>query len=434
MYLSNPQAMSNKILHTSGLPLIGHSISFYFDALSHVSKLQEKYGDIFSMNVLNRKVHVFLTPDITKKVFLDVNNNFSSELGWSFSLGPAFKNGLMLRDFDDHKYHRGIMQHAFRRDALEQYLSLMEPLISKWIEEIKKKREIDLYQEVKSLTLELAFVVFFGDSTEENKVNLGNFFTDAIRSATTPVRLNLPYTGYRKGIKAREELMKYFTEQYEKIEIGSDRKDLFYELCTAVDTDGNLLNREEVAQHMIFLLLAAHDTTTSTISNSLWFLANNLDWKEKILKEFTGLNSLDITSLKKAELMEALFKEAIRLYPPVPISPRGIVKDCEVSNYRLKKDSIIAVSPLMIHRDGRYWENPNEFLPARFLNKYDEGLYFPFAGGAHTCLGKFFASYLFKNIVGSFVSEINFKRGVDDVQISTVPIPFPKSDMILFVD
>ena len=425
---------SNKMLHTSGLPLLGHSLSFYIDALTHVSKLQEKYGDIFSMNVLNRKVQVFLTPEITKEVFLDVDDNFSSELGWSFSIGPAFKNGLMLRDFDDHKYHRGIMQHAFRRDALEQYLILTEPLISKWVEEIKKKKEVDIYQEVKSLTLELAFVVFFGDSTEDNKVNMGNFFTDAIRSATTPVRLNLPYTGYRKGIKAREELMKYFGQQYEQVEIGSGRKDLFQELCSASDENGNFLSREEVAQHMIFLLLAAHDTTTSTISNSLWFLANNLEWREKIVKESTESNLLDITSLKKAELLETLFKESIRLYPPVPISPRGVVRDCNISNYALKKNSIIAVSPLLIHRDNRYWENPNDFFPERFLTKSDEGAYFPFAGGAHTCIGKFFASYLFKNIIGHFVSEVNFKRGVEDVQISTVPIPFPKSDMLMFVD
>ena len=70
----------------------------------------------------------------------------------------------------------------------------------------------------------------------------------------------------------------------------------------------------------------------------------------------------------------------------------------------------------------------------RFPTKSDEGAYFPFACGSHTCMRKFFASYLFKNITGHFVSEVNFKRGVEDVQISTVPIPFSKSDMIMFVD
>ena len=96
----------NKIQHSRGLPIIGHSISFYLDALSNVTRLQRKYGDVFSMNVLNRKVNVFLSPQVTRDVFLDIDDNFSSELGWSFSIGPAFKNGLMLRDFDDHKYHR----------------------------------------------------------------------------------------------------------------------------------------------------------------------------------------------------------------------------------------------------------------------------------------------------------------------------------------
>ncbi len=424
----------NKIQHSRGLPIIGHSISFYLDALSNVTRLQRKYGDVFSMNVLNRKVNVFLSPKVTRDVFLDIDDNFSSELGWSFSIGPAFKNGLMLRDFDDHKYHRGIMQHAFRRGALEEYIKLMNPLITTWISSIKSKKKIDLYQEVKSLTLDIAFTVFFGESNEDGKTKMVNHFTNAIRSATTPVRLNLPLTGYSRGIKAREELMKYFVEQYESIESRDNRKDLFYELCTAKDEDGNKLSAEDVAQHMIFLLLAAHDTTTSTITNSLWFLAEDQKWKNKIIQESIETNLFDITSLKKAELMEALFKESIRLYPPVPISPRGIVRDCTISNYKLEKDSIIAVSPLQIHRDPRHWTDPDIFLPERFMESYDDGVYFPFAGGAHTCLGKFFASYMFKNIVGNFVKEIEFEREVEDVEISTVPIPFPKSKMLVSVN
>ena len=110
------------------------------------------------------------------------------------------------------------------------------------------------------------------------------------------------------------------------------------------------------------------------------------------------------------------------------------VRDCTISNYKLKKDSIIAVSPLQIHRDPRHWTDPDIFLPERFMESYDDGVYFPFAGGAHTCLGKFFASYMFKNIVGNFVKEIEFEREVEDVEISTVPIPFPKSEMLVSVN
>ena len=86
-----------------GLPVIGHSVPFQNNALNFTSKMQKKYGDIFEISLLNEKFVVILDPISTKEIFLDKDNNFSSKEGWSFTLGPTFENGLMLRDFDDHK-------------------------------------------------------------------------------------------------------------------------------------------------------------------------------------------------------------------------------------------------------------------------------------------------------------------------------------------
>ena len=120
-------------------PVVGHSIQFNYDALALIQRLQESKGDVFQLNILNEDVLLFLTPSATKQIFLDPDDNFSSKHGWEFSIGPTFENGLMLRDFDDHKYHRSLLQNSFRRDALDKYIHIIQPRIDSWIEEVKQK-------------------------------------------------------------------------------------------------------------------------------------------------------------------------------------------------------------------------------------------------------------------------------------------------------
>ena len=85
------------------LPIIGHSIPFQRDALNFTAGMQKKYGDVFQISLLNQDFIVLLNPEITREIFLDKDDNFSSKEGWAVTLGPTFENGLMLRDFDDHK-------------------------------------------------------------------------------------------------------------------------------------------------------------------------------------------------------------------------------------------------------------------------------------------------------------------------------------------
>ena len=144
-----------------GLPIIGHSIPFQRNALNFTAEKQKKYGDIFQISLLNENFIVLLTPEITKEVFLDKDDNFSSKEGWAVTLGPTFENGLMLRDFDDHKYHRTLLQDSFRHDAIHNYLSIIQPIIDTWVESIKTKTTFNLYESIKQLMFDISLSLFF---------------------------------------------------------------------------------------------------------------------------------------------------------------------------------------------------------------------------------------------------------------------------------
>ena len=408
-------------------PVVGHSIQFNYDALALIQRLQESKGDVFQLNNLNEDVLLFLTPSATKQIFLDPDDNFSSKHGWEFSIGPTFENGLMLRDFDDHKYHRSLLQNSFRRDALDKYINIIQPRIDSWIEEVKQNREFYLYKSIKQLMFNVAVELFF-DEVDDTKLNhLNQLFINSIKPATTIVRSPYPMTRMKKGLKARVELLEYFQEKSDKIDLSKET--LFADLVKTNNEEAGLTNYE-IAEHMIFLLLAAHDTTTSTLTSSIHFLAGDKSYQNKVKTESSTLSKTDISDLKNGIIGEALFNEAIRKYPPVPFSPRWVVRDAELDGYEIPKNTYIAAGPLVLHNDERYWEDPLAFNPERFEDPtITHEAYFPFAGGAHTCLGKFFASYLFKNVVYKLVDNFQVIGTNEELKINPAPIPNPRKDV-----
>ena len=405
----------------------GHSIKFNNDALSLVKNLQNKYGDIFEISILHKRVTMFMTPSATKHVYLDADDNFSSRHGWEFSLGKTFENGLMLRDFDDHRFHRGLLQDSFRRDALANYLQIVQPLLDTWIEELQENKSFNLYATMKELMFKISLELFFDEIDNSRQKELEKLFTDAIKSATSVVRTPLPFTKLRKGLKARRSLLKYFESKAENVDIESNT--LFAELVKTNKHEGGLSNYE-IAEHMIFLLLAAHDTTTSTLTTAIHHLSTDKNFYQELKKEANEISLTDISELKNGVKGESLFSEAMRMYPPVPFSLRYVMRDTVVENYKLDAGTYVAIGPLVLHNDERYWENPQECDPNRFLNADETNeAYFPFSGGAHTCLGKFFASYLFKNVIYKLVSNIETISSTEPLKINPAPIPFPRKDV-----
>ena len=411
-----------------GLPIIGHSIPFQRNALNFTAEKQKKYGDIFQISLLNENFIVLLTPEITKEVFLDKDDNFSSKEGWAVTLGPTFENGLMLRDFDDHKYHRTLLQDSFRHDAIHNYLSIIQPIIDTWVESIKTKTTFNLYESIKQLMFDISLSLFFLDVKNDESQKLNNLFMDSIASATSAVRWPLPFTRLKKGLKAREYLLDYFESKSQMIDEES-KKTLFAELVNTNKGDAGLSNHE-IAEHMIFLLLAAHDTTTITLTNSIYNLSKNPDFLNDLRQEASEVDPLDISSLKNGNFAESIFQEAIRYYPPVPFSIRRVMRDTKIGGYNVDGGTYLTISPLLLHHDERYWDNPSVFDPYRFIDPtYTNKAYFPFAGGAHTCIGKFFASYMFKNVIYKYVQNVEQPSIDKSLNIRPTPIPHPIEDV-----
>ena len=338
----------------------------------------------------------------------------------------------MLRDFDEHRFHRRILQAAFKKDALQGYLDDMNPRMRDGVAAFPKNAEFGFKDSIKSLLLDVAAQVFMGVKMGEEADAINKGFLHAMEASMAVVKLPIPGTTWQKGLNGRKTL-KNFIEKHIEAKRATESSDFFSQFCHAKDEDGNELSNEAVRDHTIFLLFAAHDTTTSTLCSIIYALAKNPEWQDILYEECKlidgdHLNYDDLPKLDKAALV---MKEALRMYPPVPAIPRRLIKETEIMGYTLPANTGIGISPLFTHYMEEWWSEPTKFDPERFSAERAEHkrhLYqwIPFGGGGHKCIGLNFAEMQVKLFMFHLLRnyKISTKPGYQ-MKYNAVPISFP---------
>ncbi len=194
---------------------------------------------------------------------------------------------------------------------------------------------------------------------------------------------------------------------------------------------------QEIIDHMNFLLMAAHDTTTSALSTMIWALAKYPQWQAAVRDEVTAVatDCLDYGAMDQLALTERVFKEALRLRPPVPFLPRYALKPFEFGGFEIPGETSISVSPGMVCMSPDIWTDPAAFDPDRFTDNRAEDRrhrfgWSPFGGGAHKCIGMHFATMQVRAFVHQFLQ--NFQVALPDgyqTRWQAIPIPKPKDGL-----
>ena len=206
-----------------------------------------------------------------------------------------------------------------------------------------------------------------------------------MRAGTSILRKPVPGTPWAKGLKARAFLEDFFRRNIPaKRRDGGD--DLFAQLCRAQSEDGAEFSDDDIVNHMIFLLMAAHDTTTITLSSMAYHLAKHPEWQERARAESLAAGDVDYDGVLGLEVLDRVMKESLRLCAPVPSLPRVAVRDTVVQGYLIPAGSFVTVSPYMNHYLPELWPDPERFDPDRFSPERREDrshrmAFEPFGGG-----------------------------------------------------
>ncbi|MEM1247022.1 MAG: cytochrome P450 [Acidobacteriota bacterium] len=414
---------------SKGLPIVGHTAWFLRDAVGMVGELSRRHGPNFVMRMFGNPVVVLGSPVAVREALLDKEKSFSSYWGWEHAIGELFRDGLMLRDFADHRAHRRIMQTAFRADPLRRYLDRMNPLIEEGIGAWSE--QLHFYPSIKKLMLDVAADVFLGIPLDERAAALNRAFVDANQASIAVVKKEVPGLSYKRGMDGRRLLESFFFEQL-PIKRESDGDDMFSEFCRATDEDGARYSDREVVDHMIFLLMAAHDTTTSALSSIVSYLARMPELQERLRAEVVGKSSDQMTYEERdgLDLCDWTLKEALRMHPPVPFIGRRAVRDAVVGGVDIPAFTPISICSLVTHQLEELWTSPRSFDPDRFSpdraeDKQHSHAYFPFGGGAHMCIGLHFAGLQVKAFLVQFLKKYRVSVP-QDYEPVMIPIPIPK--------
>lgn len=433
-----------------GIPVLGYTLSYVQRPYEVIDKNRKKYGDIFRTSMTFQKFVMALGPEYIKQLTLDRDKVFSSRMGYHAPLKHFFEGGLLMRDFDAHKFHRRIMQTAFKTAAMRNYVDTMHPVIDKQLDDWGGMREFEFYPHVKELLLDVGAKVFLGlDLVDGETQRLNDAFLAMGDGTLAIIRKDWPGLGlaYRKGMNGRRYLDSFFNElvpQRREGE-GTDMASFFARETTEA---GDVFPTDVVSKHLIFLLLAAHDTTTAALTMACCYLAEKKQWQERIREEVrtiiaakcvedAGGNRIAFDDLVTMEDTGNVFKEIERLHPSVPAFMRRTVKETEIGGYPIAAHTPIQVSPIYTHRMEEWWSDPHSFDPDRFKreeHKQHPFLWAPFGGGAHKCIGIHFADMLFKMVMAGIVMRYEFSfadgQGFPDA-IQHFPFPKPQNHLPL---
>ena len=424
-----------KIPGDPGLPIIGHTLYSIADPIGFANRRYKQYGDISWAKVFGIRMVSMMGGDANQFVFQNRGDLFSNNQGWDFFIGKFFHRGIMLLDFEEHRHHRRIMQNAFKKPVLVQYLDGMNEPIARGIRRWQPDKEFHIFTHIKQLTLDLATEVFMGEKLGREADQINQAFIDTVRAGTSFLRFPVPGGRWKKGLDGRKLLVDFFRSKIDS-KRNSDGNDLFSQLCRAETEDGHRFTDDDVINHMVFLMMAAHDTSTITLCTMFYHLAKNPDWQERLRAESRALgkDKLDFDDLEQMEGMTLVMKEALRMCAPVPSIPRKTVKDVVYKSYLIPKGTMISVSPYFTHFMEEYWKEPYKFDPERFSEERREDkvhpyAYVPFGGGAHMCIGLHFADLQVKAILHQVLLNYRWsvKKGYKmPIDMTSLPVPADK--------
>ncbi|MCC6624924.1 MAG: cytochrome P450 [Deltaproteobacteria bacterium] len=378
-----------------GRPLVGHTIEYLRDPYGFAFRMHARHGPLFRSRVFFERGVAVAGPDFAERFFVDRDELFSSRQGWWNVLGAFFPGGLMLRDFAEHRLHRRIMQVAFKKQALEGYVGLIDPMMARALDDVGDGAVVKVYPFIKRLLLDTAANVFVGVELREESDRLNRDFVAVMHAAGAGVRKPIPLTPYWRGLRARKRLKAWFERLLAARSDADRRADMLTVLRNAVSEEGERFAADDIVEHVLFLLMAAHDTTTSGLTCLLMLLAMHPEWQERARADVMALpdkDRLEHDDLQGMPVLWDCFREALRLYPPVRSIPRRTTRACEVEGHAIPANTPMWVNVELNHRDPAIWTRPDAFEPDRFAEPREEHkrhkfAWLPFGGGAHTCLG-----------------------------------------------
>ncbi len=354
-------------------------------------------------------------PDLIHRVLVSEAKYFPKSKLLHDVLEPLLGDSIFTTNGNTWKKQRELLTPSFEMIRISQVFDLMNDAakdMSKRLEKLADGKYHNIDTEMTFVTADIIFRTILSEKLDEKKglEVLEAFVTYQEESAKLGMqkifkvsKLMQFFMGDEKrqesGAIIRNSLYEILKPRYEDMEnsIEDTHIDILSSLLKVIDEDtGKPFLLKDILDQIAMLFLAGHETTASSLTWTLYLLALYPEHQEKAYQEvrdICGDDDLTIENTKELKFVMNVFSEALRLYPPVSFYPRETSRDIVMRGKKIKKGSAIVVSPWLMQRNERYWNDPHMFDPYRFDNpeKIVKNTYFPFGMGPRICIGSRFA-------------------------------------------
>jgi cytochrome P450 len=402
-----------------GLPLLGNTLDIYRDIWSFYDELQA-HGDVVSYTFANNDFTALLHPDHVQQVLLEDHEQFGK---WGFeSVGGDFgSEGLVQTEGEQWRRQRTIIQDAFTMDRIQEYADATGRLARDAVEQWDDDEAVALDEAFADLTLRILCHSLF-DLELEGRAEQLDEITSVVsdRTDTDSLTNALPLwvpTPRNRRFKRAQASFETFVEGLIDERAGDvgAYDDLLSLLLTGEDDSGRGLTAEEVRDQMITFLFAGHETTSLALTYACLELAKNPGLAEPLREEYEQILSdraPTFAEIPQLDATERFIKEVLRLYPPAYVLFRNVREDAAIGGYLVPEGSKVTLPQFWLHRDERFYDEPEEFRPDRWTEGFEGDLhdyaYFPFGGGPRHCIGMRFAMLELKTVLPVVVQAVDF--------------------------
>ena len=402
--------------------------------ISFHKKYFDQFGDNFSLKIGKTK-HVILSRDneVAEYILQKNQKNFQkSELQTKF-ISKYLGKGLLTANGDFWLKQRRLIQPAFHKQKMNQLVQNMQQTIISELKDLPEEKTVALFPIMNNLAFNVVAKSLFHISAREEKMNrLKVIITEVQEFLIKEIRV--PYKAFwfkiSGQIKKHQDLalesdaiLSQIAE--ERIKSGIKQNDLLDMLLeTRYEDTGEGMPTQQLIDEIKILFIAGHETTANALTFTMHLLGNHPEIQQKIFDELIEIESQTddiIEQLQKMTYTNAVINESMRLYPPAWITDRENIEDDTLLGYHIKDKTLIGVSFYELHRNQKYWDNPEEFNPERFLGEQKKESYkyfYPFGAGPRMCIGLGFAMYEMSLTLSYVVKKYQITSAKKDIQLN----------------
>jgi cytochrome P450 len=399
-------------LHEKTIPgpkgslLLGSLGEYRKDPLHYERDLVHQYGDVVQMRMADHYIYLVANPEDIRYILVEAPEKFTKAPIYRVLLSRFLGNGLLTSDGDFWKRQRKLSQPAFHTKRIQAYGETMVNYTKAMLESWEAGQIHDVNRDMMRLTLSIVVKSLFNTEIGEEADKIGEALTTVLEATSegiqsvfqmlpewVPIPRNIKN---KQGVAQLDAIINRIIE--ERRQSPEDNGDLLSMLLLAEDEEGNHMTDKQLRDEVVTLVLAGHETTANALTWTWYLLSQHPEIEASFhaeLDRVLGGRTATLADLRGLEYTSLIFKEAMRLYPPIPSFARQATVPVELGGYTLPAGARIAISPNIVHHDARWWDDPEAFRPERFAKDNEKGItryaYLPFGGGPRVCLGNSFA-------------------------------------------